>query len=479
MAFIRDLTALFRSKHISVEIDPLLLPHLVTEDKTTTSRNISFNLYRLIYHIGTIQSRRFATSNRLKFLDKTDLIEKIYHDVDDFRIRISDIRNINGSETLTSISEDFGIGISVAVAERLFGIRSSTIQKIYGTGRRPDWKCQLSDQRTLVAEGKGATSIQTSNSQELNALDQKTREPADIQIASLTLLKENETSQVRLLDPPAAPNNLSPEMENHILRAGHYASVFSFLGNSKLSMYYSQMRKRLEGMITPEEQNLKNQTFHDLQVFDPTVQFMDHDFVGSFFNVEDDRYIFVGVDKRLLSFQGFITYNDFSNDVELDIAENHYFLYHDGILLIEISNIQFFGNIVQIDRIPNYQENITISDIDEMTEISFSKYFTFILKQNGFDSIEEETVPNRMRFDMRARRNGETYYFEFKIRKNKRIDESDLQNILSIEYYPGQGTLVLVTNAEIENRPPSVIVIARQQLATIAKDSTKLLEMLE
>src|SRR5688572_3336411 len=183
MAFIRDLVALFQNKSILVDIDTALLPYLKTDDKVTTQRTISFNLYRLIYHIGTIQSRRFATSNRLKFLDKVDLLEKIYNNTNEFRIKIDDIRQINGSETLISISEDFGAGMSVVIAESLFNTKRSTIQRIYGTKRRPDWKCQLIDNRILVVEGKGATSMATSNVQEVDALDQKTRESGDIKIA--------------------------------------------------------------------------------------------------------------------------------------------------------------------------------------------------------------------------------------------------------------------------------------------------------
>ena len=175
MTFIRNLTSRFSNKIISVEIDQDLLEELDTPDKVTTTRNITFNLYKLIYHIGTIQSRRFAPSNRLKFSDKSDLIETLYSNTNEFRVRINDVRTVNGSETLKSISEDFGIGISVVIAEKLFNIKRSTIQKIYGTGRRPDWKCQTTDNRILIFECKGSTSMQNSIQQEVNALDQKTK----------------------------------------------------------------------------------------------------------------------------------------------------------------------------------------------------------------------------------------------------------------------------------------------------------------
>jgi hypothetical protein len=336
MTFIRNLTSRFSNKIISVEIDPDLLDELDTADKVTTNRNITFNLYKLIYHIGTIQSRRFAPSNRLKFSDKSDLIESLYSNTNEFRVRINDIRTVNGSETLTSISEDFGIGISVVIAEKLFDIKRSTIQKIYGTGRRPDWKCQTTDNRILVVECKGSISMQTSIQQEVNALYQKTKEPGDVQIASLTVLNENSVSTNRFLDPPIEQSNISPTMENHILRAGHYASVFSFLGNSKLSRYYSQMRKRLEGKITPYEQELKNETFRDLRTNDPTVYFAQKEFAGSFYEIENEKFLFVGVDKELLSYSGFIEFKDYENDSDTLIRGNHYNLFKDGVLIIEM-----------------------------------------------------------------------------------------------------------------------------------------------
>lgn len=188
MGFIRDIVGLIPTKNISVEIDPALLSELTCNDKTSTNRIVSFNLYKLIYYIGAIQSRRFATSNRLKWLDKTDLVEKIYQNTNEFRIKINDIRQINGSETIKTISEDFGVGISVVIAENLFGIKSSTIQRIYGNTKRPDWKCQTSNNKLLVIESKGSISDNTSASQQANAIVQKNKETGDIKVASLTVL---------------------------------------------------------------------------------------------------------------------------------------------------------------------------------------------------------------------------------------------------------------------------------------------------
>jgi hypothetical protein len=480
MTFIRDIAALFNNRSISVTIDPLLLPHIKCYDKINTQRIISFNLYKLIYHIGTIQSRRFATSNRLKLFDKMDLIEKIHANTNEFRIRINDIRQINGTEALTSISEDFGIGVSVVIAESLFDTKSSTIQKIYGTRRRPDWKCQLIDNRILVVEGKGSTSIQTSNTQETDALDQKTREPGDIRVASLTVLNENSISETRYLDPPIEADNISPEMQNHILRAGHYASVFSFLGNSKLSRYYSQMRKRLEGLITTEEQSLKNQTFRELRLEEPTVDFEGENFAGSFYKIEEQKYLFVGVDKRLLSFQGFITYDGFENDIQQERGENMYALSREGILIIYIGRIEEFRGIVDINGIKNFQDNITMSDIDEMNEISFVKYFEYLLNENGFTNVRGGSSEYYLGADLIALKDSRTYFFQFKISKNKEIGITDVQRIVDFRQQIKIGKLVFVSNADFPDAKADDLdatIIDREKLRELIKNSALLLQL--
>jgi hypothetical protein len=481
MAFIRDIAALFENKRISVDIDPDLLPFLKTEDKHTTQRTISFNLYRLVYHTGTIQTRRFAPSNRLKFLDKVDLIEKIHTGTNDFRIKINEIRQVNGPETLISISEDFGIGISVVVAEALFDIKRSTIQKIYGTGRRPDWKCQLNNNRVFVAEAKGASSTVTSQNQEEHALDQKTREPGDIRVASLTVLNENQISRNRFLDPPIENENISPEMQNHILRAGHYASVFSFLGNSRLSRYYSQMRKRLMGIITSEEQTLKNQAFRDLSYNSPIVEFKYQSFVGSFYQIENEKYLFVGVDRRLLSYQGFLSYREFENDEEELIQDNNFILYKDGVLVIEIKEISNFSALVDIERIKNIQDNITISDIDEMNEISFSKFFEYALSKNGFSEFTQQTLGNELQIDLSAIKNKQTYYFEFKLFKKERSLTNTLEQLSAYKRRINTGKLILVTNIKVEETDVhgDIIIVDREKLSQIAKDTLRLSEFIE
>jgi hypothetical protein len=481
MAFIRNIASRFAYKTIIVEIDPLLLPELDTVDKVTTTRHITFNLYNLVYHIGSIQTRRFAPSNRLKFMDKSDLIEKLYSNMDEFRVRINDIRTINGSETLTSISEDFGVGISVVIADSLFNIKRSTIQKIYGSKKRPDWKCQTQNNRILVVEAKGTISIATSCTQEITALVQKTKVYGDVKVASLTVLNENSISTNRFLDPPIENGNLSPIMENHILRAGHYASVFSFLGNSKLSNYYSQMRNRLEGSISPYKQLEKDDTFRELRTNESTISFENKMFVGSFYEVENEKNIFVGVDKELLSYSGFMEFDDYDNDTDTLVEGNHYILFKDGVLIIEIERIQTFSGIVRVDKIKSYQNKITVSDIDEMNGITFSKYFISLLKRNGFTNIRQEAETGYVSADITAEFNNFTYYFELKIYRNKKMSSNTIAQVCELSRKVINGKLILVTNGKVDSENINnfnLTLIDRDALKKIANNYRNLIDLL-
>lgn len=479
--FIRDIATRFRNLQVQVTVDNLLLQHIDSDDRLNTNRTITFNLYKLIYAIGTIQTRRFAPSNRMKFLDKADLIEKIYTNTNDFRVRIQDIRNNGGQEVLTSVSEDFGVGISVVIAEALFNIKYSTIQRIYGTDKRPDWKCQTYDNRTLIIESKGSSSQATSDRQEARALIQKNRRNGDVKIASLTVINENQISTNRYLDPPIEPDNMDSEMQNRILRAGHYSSVFSFLGISVLSKYYSQMRNRLMSIISREEQFEKNQIYFQLRDEFPNITFDDKLFSGNFYAVDDEKYLFVGIDKQLISYEGFLHFDDYENELNESRNENNYILFKDGILIIEINNISFFQNIISPNQIISYQENITISDVDAMTEKSFEKYVGFLLKENGFEIQTELRIQDTVA-DIIGTKNNERYVFELKLFKRKQINYDILNQLYRYQSLENIDRVVLITNASINRIELSnfdnIILIDREKLKMILKNREIFNEML-
>jgi HJR/Mrr/RecB family endonuclease len=479
---IREIIARFRNLEISVTIDQQLLPNPDCVDNVSTQRNISFNLYKLIYAIGTIQTRRFAPSNRQKFIDKSDLIEMLYSDTIEFRVKLNEIRQIGGQEVLKSVSEDFGVGISVVIAENLFNIKYSTIQRVYGKDKRPDWECQTSDNRTLIVESKGSSSQTTSNAQQAKALIQKNRRIGDIKIASLTVINENQISRNRCLDPPITSDNMDFEMKNNILRAGHYSSVFSFLGHSILSRYYSQMRNRLLKSITPDEQDEKNNIYFKLRDIYPIINFNNRTFTGSFYKIGEELYLFIGIDKKLISYEGFLEFIDYENEIDETINKNHYILFKDGILIIEIRQIREFSNIVKPEQIKNYQENITITDVDAMTEISFEKYVNYLLIQNGFETIRQQRLED-FRVDIIGIRNNKKYIFELKLFKKKKIDRQIIEQLTQLSQLGDIHKIVLITNAEISEEFDSynkkIILIGRNLLRTTLKNKKKLNEILD
>lgn len=479
MSVIKELISRYRNMQISVTLSDDLLPHVTHVDKESTVRECNINLYKLIYAIGSIQTRRKSPSNRMKFMDRADLIDWIYN-TDEFRIKIDEIRNHRGGEVLGTISQDIGVGISVLVTKSLFGIKDSTIQRIYDTRKRPDWECLTQNNRTLVVESKGASSMAVSNAQKQRAINQKNRRIADIRVASLTVLNEHKITSNKLLDPPSNPDKMNMKRKNKILRAGHYSTVFSFLGHGFLSRYYSQMRKRLLDEITPEEQINKNLMFKKLRDDYTEIEFMNHYFVGTFYKIEEGIFFFVGIDKMLLSYQGFNTFKDYDNEVEETVRENHYILFKDGILLIEIQNLEEFEGIISESDIQNYQENNTISDVDEMKETSFVKYVSYLLIKLGFKITLEESIRN-FRADIIAIKDKQRFIFELKLMRGE-IQGDILEQLRQYKdklYL--RGIIVLITNASTDNiktENEGIIILGRTELKQILKDNNRLKKFL-
>lgn len=475
--FIPEITTRFRNFNIQVDIDSRLLQIIDDSDKITTPRRISFNLYKLIYAIGTIQSRRFAPSSRMKFFDKSDLIEKINALSNDFQVKLSEIRQSEGPEVLKSISEDFGVGLSVVIAESLFKIKFSTIQRIYGNDKRPDWKCQTRDDRTLVVESKGATSQTTSAKQENVALVQKTKRTANVRIASLSVLNETQISTNRFLDPPTPNISLNNELQYKILRAGHYSSVFSFLGIPFLSRYYSQMRNRLLKSITPEQQIEKNNMYFELRDSYPYLKFKRIFYTGKFYKVEENKLLFVGIDRQLLSYEGFLSFIDYQNEIDEIINGNHYIQFKDGILIIEYNDLSYLPVRLDLNQIKNYQENISIRDVDEMTEISFIKYIAYVLVQLGFE-IKKDFRISDSKIDIYGIKDTRRFAFEVKLFKKKKASRELIDQF--IKYYPNFKIerLVLITNAEIADTKVinNMLIIDRKELIPILKNKSYFIE---
>lgn len=471
----------FRNLEVRLSLDPLLLPHLDTADRVSTNRTITFTLFDLIYAVALIQSRWFDATRRPKFADKADIAEKL-HDTREFRVRIAEIRNRLSPEDLTTISADLGVGLSVVIATKLFNIRFSTITRLTMRGLRPDWTCQTADNRTLVFESKGSTRRTYSiNDQEPHALAQKRTVPADVQIASLSILNENAISETRFIDPPTNFNDMDAELQNRILRASHYASVFSFLGHPVFSKYFAQMRMRLENNISSDEMERKNNTFHLILNRYDRVSFRENTYVGTFFEVNDGNFLYIGIDIRLISYEGFLNFQDYTEDTDVNIQDNHYVLKKDGVLIIEITNINAFSDEVNIPSIKNYQEFITLGDIDEMTGVSFEKYIVYVLQETGFNIIRTQ-LSRDFGEDIVAVRNQVQYVFELKLYKNRNSTDAFLTAAREFSRKADADAVkVFVTNLNIAKRNinvPGLKVIDRGDLKKIIKDKNELINLI-
>lgn len=475
---IRD--AINKNFNISVEIDPLLLNQLDCDNKIDVHRTISINLYSLIYYIGLIQTRRIAPTTRQKFTDKADLIDHLYLDSLDFRVQIARIQRRLGPEVLGSVSEDFGVGVSIVIARNLFNVSLSTIEKIVATRKRADWRCQTTDNRLLVVESKGASSPQTRRTQGTNANTQKrTNQNADLRIASLTLIREDFISINRFLDPPAENENMDSERENRILKAGHYEAIFNFLGQPKLSKYFSQMRKRLSNSITPVEQNEKNKTFEQMRDRYSRVSFRQKLYIGTFYEIEEGNFLFIGVDNELISYEGFYEFREYQTQIDEEIFDNHYLLYPDGVLIIEIKNIGYFIDDVNF-HYKNYQENNTLTDIDNMSEISFQRYIVYVLRRAGFD-VRQEILSSEMRVDIVAQFENRRFFFELKLNRHPISSLRPLILLQRISNLNERDRVVLITNVDLSqiiNFRENIILIDRKGLKAILKDPFIIRELL-
>lgn len=474
----------FRNYQVEVDIDPPLLTGLNCMDKTSTSRRVNINLHNLIYSIGLIQSRRLAPSERNKFRDKSDLIELLYTNNNDFRIRIDEIRNRGGVEDLKSVSEDFGVGLSVVVASALYNVKASTIQRIIGTNgaKRPDWSCQTRDERLIIMESKGTISPVTARAQLKRALMQKNMLVGDVRIASSSLLKENSISSVTFVDPPLEDNNMSTEDQRRILRAAHYESVFSFLGHVDLSRYFGQMKKRLRYSISRREQLAKDAMFFNIRDNYVPIFFHGHEIRGTFSQIETTNYMFTGVDVNLVSFEGFLNFQDYPMQIEEDIADNHYTLFEDGILVIEITNIRAFQDVVNVDQIINYQDQATIQDVDQMNEVSFEKLIRYILDRAGLRYDFSEN--NLYRFgDVTVYDDGIPVYIELKLFNQPRSKAAAKKVMDRLENIPFiDGRYVMITNVKVQNTARqmerNMILIDRDKLVRVLGNHLLITEMI-
>lgn len=84
-----------------------------------------------------------------------------------------------------------------------------------------------------------------------------------------------------------------------------------------------------------------------------------------------------------------------------------------------------------------------------MNEISFSKYFKYLLEKNDFYDIREANENSNLAVDLIATHNEIRYFFEFKIFKKKKISRLNFS-----DFSPNsnnQNRYFIVTNSKLIN----------------------------
>lgn len=459
-----------KNYNILVKVDSnLIIPSRVrypVDMLTNSELTIQINQFKLIHAIGSIQSRRFSPSNRQKFTDKEDLIEKIKDD-DDFKVEIDKIRILLGSETLGKISEDFGVGIAVLVADYLYNIDLTTLHRITEHGKRPDIKCSTSYGDELVVESKGYSNYTNLRSQLSNAQIQKRSIVSDIHAVSLTLLSEDSISTNEFIDPPSQRNEMDKELVLRIQKAKHYSAVFSFIGQSELSKYFSYMKNRLEETEDVNILNKKENLYWKIKKDYKEYRIEGNIYKGTLERVNDEKLIFLGIDQNLLTYEGFYNFQEYHSEIEHYPNEKDFFyVYRDGICVGEIFN----DNLQENNEIQHFQKRTRISDIDDMNIISFEKYIEFLFIENGYDVNKVKNLYD-MGYDLEILKNNKSYKVEIKhFSPNSKLSK----------FYSYDKSLadIIITNGTLEqsliSKRNNAIVIDRAYLKDICKKNSLL-----
>ncbi len=370
------------NKNVEVTIDPRLTNSIQEHNRNINMRNqpviVPIQIYKLIKSIAIVNPIRYFTK-RNKFLDEAALIERIILDEDsDFKVRIED----RDDDIQIIISRKLGEGISVNVADFIFGLKWSTLAKIKRRGvSLPDIKAFSNLSRYLVWEAKG--SINTYSNEEKNhAVRQKNRRPADVNFASLAILRENLITQVEILDPPSMnPENLGEK--ELLLKAGHYSRIFNFIGQKELGLYFDHMRKRILYDRNFPEFREKTELFNKIKKDYIKIVKSDKIFLGNIEKINENEYFFIGIDKDLISLPGFKHFSDYPEDINIHEKENSYTITSDGICIAILKDISFLSDQLDGKTIPHYQETISIRDIDTMNFVAFNNFINYLLNRIG------------------------------------------------------------------------------------------------
>lgn len=457
-----DFVKCFSSVEIDVNWDDEVKPSLRNRYNNLNQARISIKIFDILFGLGSVQPKRLKSSWIYSLIDNENLIEKLV-DSQELKLRINDIKNSLDSERLGKISEELGIGLSVAVISKLYDVQKSTITRIRGINvQRPDWRCLLNDNRVLQVEAKGSTSKDTRAKQLREAVGQKLALPADVHIAVASLLKEASISEMKIKDPPSNDNFQIDNNYRHVDRAYHYSSVFSFIGESVLSLYFEKMARRLSGEIGSDEMDDKELMFNFLNNDAPCVKIDEGEYVGHLYGPIDNQYMFLGVNKELLYYRGFMEFQDADEDKIIMKDGIQFMIYTDGILVARVGDYDSFYRVYHIASTGVSMDTVALNDLDSIRTNSFNRYVKYILDKCDANPKWES------RGTLKAKINeNERIYHILHIRYNKGERFPD-RTLKRIKDFMKERQGVLVTNLRIPQEELDFPCIGRTDFERIA-----------
>lgn len=473
---------LFRSmltnREIEVEFDNSLIPHLRESNNVNIidTQKIQINLFKLIRAVGTIQTRRENPSNLQKIIDKSDLLDWIKN-TDEFRIK-----KHPDTDKQISISEDLGVGLAVLIADHFFKIKWSTLGKIPRiSGSYPDIRCFSDLGMEIVIEAKGTiNSSFRNNVQKPDARNKKNNITADINIASCALLNENSITNVEYLDPP----HISPEDKRYaesLLRADHYTRFFNLIGQKELSKYFNLMRKRIINDRNFKEFTYKQELYFKIKSNYLKINRNNVNFLGNIEQHDKNSFIFIGIDEKLLSLNGFVDFQDYAEDFYIKEGNNEFYITSDGIIFGLLKNLKFIKNQIKAE-IHHYFDFVTIADLDSMKENTIIEFFEFIFKNIGCKIIKSD-YENRT-FDLNIEFENKKIAIEFKKSIKSNIEAMEqLQSFLNADKTIHKA--MLITLGKLKSQPyqvakrNNILIIDREALKKIIKNHKLFLNYLK
>lgn len=455
-------TKLFSAPQLEVEWDDTVRRKLKPCYRGMTNVQIPIRLIDFLKGLGSVQPKRANPSLMTSLMDYAYLLERLSDDPE-LKLKIQETRNVIGSEMLTEVSELMGIGLSVVVMSQLFDVQKSTITKIIGvTTRRPDWTCYLNDGQVLLVEAKGSISQATSNKQLKDAVEQKNSMDGDVKVAAASVLKETASSKMTIVDPPIGNGGNGDEMMRHVYRANHYAAVFSFLGDDVLSLYFEKMSKRLSGRIWEGEMEDKELMFNELRNYTPHVMISNQSYSGHLYGPFGDSYLYLGIDIRLLYYQGFMEFVDSETDIQVEKDNNQYLIQSDGVLVVQVNNPRQFMEEHHVESIGVSVDNIALRDIDSLRGNSFKRYVKYLLDK-CYESVKW-TDGGRLEAVGRGGKMSFVVYHSNNKRKHPTWRQYE-----NIEKLMRDSQDVLVTNLDISRDDFNFHVIGRSDFRRIAE----------